>query len=33
MEIRGRIKKSTGKIHLTDLIEVIASNFTYHFST
>jgi len=25
--------KSKGKIHLTVLIEVTASNFTYHFST
>ena len=25
--------KRKGKIHLTDLIEVTVSNFTYHFST
>jgi len=25
--------KSKGKIHLTALIEVTVSNFTYHFST
>ena len=25
--------KSEGKIHLTALIEVTVSNFTYHFST
>jgi len=25
--------KSNGKIHLTALIEVTVSNFTYHFST
>jgi len=25
--------KSKGEIHLTSLIEVTVSNFTYHFST
>jgi len=25
--------KSKGKVHLTALIEVTVSNFTYHFST
>jgi len=30
--VRGRIK-SKGKVHLTALIEVPVSNFTYNFST
>ena len=29
----GGESKSTGKIHLTTVIEVPVSNFTYHFST